>query len=80
MVIDNYKGDFNTEDFINQMTLSIETEQDAFNVAMKLEAQALNFYMCNSDICCNKRQKEILIQFAEEEKVYLIHLDSLVKT
>ena len=79
MVIDKYKGNFSNEDFINKMTLSIETEQDAFDVAMKLEAQALDFYMCNSDICSNERQKEIFIEFAEEEKVHLIHLDSLVE-
>ena len=79
MVIDKYKGNFSSEDFINKMTLSIETEQDAFDVAMKLEAQALDFYMCNSEICSNERQKEILIEFAEQEKVHLIHLDSLVE-
>lgn len=79
MVIDKYKENFSNEDFINKMTLSIETEQDAFDVAMKLEAQALDFYMCNSDICSNERQKEIFIEFAEEEKVHLIHLDSLVE-
>jgi len=62
------------------MTLSIETEQDAFDVAMKLEAQALDFYMCNSDICSNERQKEIFIDFAEEERFILYTLIALWKT
>ena len=72
--LDRSIGGLTTEEFIAENRSAMKTVSDILDVAMMLEAQALDLYMRYSQKTKEPESKETLYNIAEEEKA---HLDAL---
>jgi len=73
------EGGFTTEEFMEQNKDSMQTLPDVLNMAMMLEAQALDLYMRYSDKVEDEGGKAVLYDLAEEEKAHLTGLGRLME-
>lgn len=76
IVADFMEGGFTGKEFLEKHGSEIKTEEDVINIAMMLEAQALDLYMRFADKSKDEDVKNILFGLADEEKG---HLNSLAK-
>jgi sulfur-carrier protein adenylyltransferase/sulfurtransferase len=72
------EGGFTTEEFLEQNREAMTTAPDLLNIAMMLEAQALDLYMRYSEKIEDEPGKSILYDLAEEEKGHLTSLGRLM--
>ncbi len=73
------EGGFTTEEFLEQNQPAMETVADTLNVAMMLEAQALDLYSRYSQKAGDENTKNVLYDIAEEEKAHLAALGDLLE-
>jgi rubrerythrin len=71
------EGGLTTEEFIAENRSAMKTVSDILDVAMMLEAQALDLYMRYSQKTKAPESKETLYTIAEEEKAHLEALGHL---
>jgi rubrerythrin len=71
------EGGLTGEEFIAQNRSAMKTVPDILDVAMMLEAQALDLYMRYSQKSEDRESKETLYDIAEEEKAHLAALGHL---
>ncbi len=57
-----------------------ESAKDIIELAMSIEAQALDLYVRAADRSSNSKSREVLIQIADEERVHLRQLGKLMDT
>lgn len=57
-----------------------ESAKDIIELAMSIEAQALDLYVRAADRSSNSKSREALIQIADEERVHLRQLGKLMDT
>ncbi|MFO7785939.1 MAG: ferritin-like domain-containing protein [Thermodesulfobacteriota bacterium] len=75
---DVMEGGFTTEDFLERNREFMKTSPDLLNIAMMLEAQALDLYMRYSEKLLDEKGKDVLYGLAEEEKAHLESLGRLM--
>ena len=63
--------------FIEPISSSLKNKRDVLDVACKIEAQIMDFYVHCSETGYSENRKEIFIELAEEEKNHFFQLDSL---
>ncbi|MBW1768688.1 MAG: sulfurtransferase [Deltaproteobacteria bacterium] len=73
------EGGFTTEEFLEQNRNSMKRVSDVLNIAMMLEAQALDLYMRYSEKAKDEKSKTVLYGIAEDEKTHLKALGRLME-
>jgi sulfur-carrier protein adenylyltransferase/sulfurtransferase len=72
------EGGYTTEEFLHQNKDAMTTVPDLLNLAMMLEAQALDLYMRYSEKVQNDTARNVFYDLAEEEKDHLARLGRLL--
>ena len=70
---------FTTGEFLEQNKDSLKTVSDVLNLAMMLETQALDLYLRYTEKTKDEKCRAVLYEIAEEEKVHLSTLGSLLE-
>ena len=73
------EGGLTTEEYANLLMPAYDTVQEIIELAMSIEAQALDLYLRASEKAQNKAGKKALIQIANEEKAHLARLGQLME-
>lgn len=79
IVSDMMEGGFTTEEFLEKNRSNMQTEEGVLDVAMMLEAQALDLYLRYSQKTKEEQSKTVLFDIAEEEKAHLTLLGNLLE-
>ena len=72
------EGGFHPDTLLKQNLASLSTAVGVLNLAMMLEAQALDLYMRYADKSQDKQTEEMLFKMADEEKAPLKSLGELL--
>lgn len=78
-VPDVLEGGLTTEEYASLLMPSYDTLADIIELAMSIEAQALDLYLRASQKAQNEAGKKALIQIANEEKTHLARLGQLME-
>lgn len=73
------EGGLSTEEYANLLMPAYDTLPDIIELAMSIEAQALDLYLRASQKARNEAGKKALIQIADEEKTHLARLGELME-
>ena len=73
------EGGLTTEEYANLLMPSYDTLTDIIELAMSIEAQAMDLYLRASEKAENEAGKNALIQIANEEKTHLARLGQLME-
>ncbi|BBO69054.1 hypothetical protein DSCA_29840 [Desulfosarcina alkanivorans] len=73
------EGGLTTEEYANLLMPSYDTVSEIIELAMSIEAQALDLYLRASEKAQNEAGKKALIQIANEEKTHLARLGQLME-
>jgi rubrerythrin len=73
------EGGLTTEEYANLLMPSTDTVPEIIELAMSIEAQALDLYLRASEKAKNEAGKKALIQIANEEKTHLARLGQLME-
>ncbi len=73
------EGGMTTEEYANLLMPSTETVSEIIELAMSIEAQALDLYLRASEKAGSEDGKKALIQIANEEKTHLRRLGQLME-
>ncbi|MBC2712175.1 MAG: ferritin-like domain-containing protein [Desulfosarcina sp.] len=73
------EGGLTTEEYANLLMPSYDTVTEIIELAMSIEAQALDLYLRASEKAQNEAGKKALIQIANEEKTHLALLGQLME-
>jgi rubrerythrin len=79
IVSDVAEGGLTTDEYINLFQPDLESAKDMIDLAMSIEAQALDLYMRAADRSGNPQSKTMLIQIADEERAHLTQLGKLME-
>ena len=74
------EGGLTTEEYMNLFQPDLESMEDIIELAMSIEAQALDLYMRAADRTSNPQSKKMLTQIAEEERAHLAQLGKLMES
>lgn len=80
MVVKAMEGGLTTEDYIDRFQPDFEHVPDIIELAMSIEAQALDLYLRSADRSSEPETKKVLIQIAKEERAHLKQLGKLMET
>jgi sulfur-carrier protein adenylyltransferase/sulfurtransferase len=72
------EGGFSTEEFMEHNGPALQTVTGVLNVAMALEAQAMDLYMRYAQRFSDEKVKQIFHGLADEEKIHLKRLGGLM--
>jgi len=72
------EGGWSVEDFVRQHQSSVKRPADAVNIAMMIEAQALDLYLRYADKSKDEKVRTVLFNLADEEKAHLKRLGKLM--
>ncbi len=73
------EGGLTTQEYMNIFQPDLESVNDIIELAMSIEAQALDLYMRAADKSGNPESKKTLIQIADEERSHLAQLGRLME-
>ena len=73
------EGGLTTEEYANLLMPSYDTVTDIIELAMSIEAQALDLYLRASEKAESEAGKQALLQIANEEKTHLSRLGQLME-
>ena len=73
------EGGLTTEEYANLLMPAYDTVTEIIELAMSIEAQALDLYLRASEKAENEGGKKALIQIANEEKTHLARLGQLME-
>jgi rubrerythrin len=80
MVTGAVEGGLTTQEYINRFNPDLESARDITEIAMSIEAQALDLYQRASDRSKDARSKKALAQLADEERAHLKQLGKLMES
>ena len=80
VVVKALEGGLTTEEYANLFHPDWESVTDIIEVAMSIEAQALDLYLRASDRCGNSQSQRVLRQIADEERTHLVQLGKLIES
>ncbi len=72
------EGGLTTQEYANLFKPDWESVKDIIELAMSIEAQALDLYMRAANKISNLQSKKALTQIADEERMHLIQLGKLM--
>ena len=72
------EGGYTVDEFIDKYQSRLNTPRDVLNMAMTLEAQALDLYMRYAHKMAEPESRDILLKIADEEKAHLTALGVLM--
>jgi rhodanese-related sulfurtransferase len=78
VISDVVEGGMTTEEYADRFGANMEFVTDIINIAMSIEAQALDLYMRASERIGHAQSKEALIQMANEERTHLAMLGEII--
>lgn len=78
-VADVLEGGLTTEEYANLLMPSFDTLEEIIELAMSIEAQALDLYLRASQKAASQAGKQALIRIADEEKMHLVRLGQLME-
>ncbi len=73
------EGGLTTREYIDHFQPDMESAADIIELAMSIEAQALDLYMRVADRSDSPQSKKALIQIADEEREHLAQLGKLIE-
>ena len=74
------EGGLTTEEYVERFKPDWESPGDIISLAMSIEAQALDLYQRAAERSTDPRNKDVLIQIANEEKAHLAQLGKLMES
>ena len=80
IVANALEGGLTTEEYANLFHPDWESVTDIIEVAMSIEAQALDLYLRASDRSGESQSQKVLRQIADEERAHLAQLGKLIET
>ncbi|MBC8549255.1 MAG: sulfurtransferase [Candidatus Brocadiales bacterium] len=80
IVVQALEGDLTTEEYANLFHPNWESVTDIIEVAMSIEAQALDLYLRASDKSGESQSQKVLRQIADEERTHLAQLGKLIES
>jgi rhodanese-related sulfurtransferase/rubrerythrin len=75
---DAAEGGMTTDEYIRMFRPDWNSVADAADLAMSIEAQALDLYMRAADRCSNPESRKAILRIADEEKAHLALLGKLI--
>ena len=72
------EGGLTTEEYSSRFRPNMESAMDIVDIAMSIEAQALDLYMRAADRVSHAQSKEALNQMANEERTHLVLLGEMI--
>ena len=80
IVVNALEGGLTTEEYANLFHPDWESVTDIIEVAMSIEAQALDLYLRASERSDESQSQKVLRQIADEERTHLAQLGKLIET
>ena len=80
IVVNALEGGLTTEEYANLFHPDWESVTDIIEVAMSIEAQALDLYLRASDRSGEPQSQKVLRQIADEERTHLAQLGKLIES
>jgi hypothetical protein len=80
IVIKAVEGGLTTEEYVKLFQPDWESVKDIAEVAMSIEAQALDLYQRASDRSSDLQSQKVLRQIADEERTHLVQLGKLIES
>ncbi len=80
IVVQAVEGGLTTEEYANLFQPDWESVKDIAEVAMSIEAQALDLYQRASDRSSELQSQKVLRQIADEERAHLVQLGKLIES
>ena len=80
IVVKELEGGLTTEEYANFFHPDWESVTDVIEVAMSIEAQALDLYLRASDRSSDSQSQKLLRQIADEERTHLVQLGKLIES
>ena len=80
IVVQALEGGLTTEEYANLFHPNWESVTDIIEVAMSIEAQALDLYLRASDKSGESQSQKVLRQIADEERTHLAQLGKLIES
>ncbi len=74
------EGGLTTKEYMNLFQPDLESMEDIIELAMSIEAQALDLYMRAADKTGNPQSIKVLTQIADEERTHLAQLGKLMES
>jgi rubrerythrin len=74
------EGGLTTGEYINRFNPDWESAIDIVELAMSIEAQALDLYQRASESSSDPQAQKALVQIADEERAHLVQLGNLIDT
>jgi len=73
------EGGLTTEEYLNLFQPDLESVSDIIELAMSIEAQALDLYLRAAEKIGFAHSRKVLIQIADEERAHLVQLGKLME-
>ncbi len=80
IVVHTLEGGLTTEEYANLFHPDWESVTDIIEVAMSIEAQALDLYLRASERSGDSQSQKVLRQIADEERTHLVQLGKLIES
>ncbi len=80
IVVNSLEGGLTSEEYANIFHPDWESVVDIIEIAMSIEAQALDLYLRASDRSGDSQSKKVLSLIADEERTHLIQLGKLIES
>ncbi len=78
LIVEAVEGGLTSEEYANMFQPDWESTKDIVDIAMSIEAQALDLYLRVSNQTINSKSKKVLLQIASEERTHLALLGNLM--
>ena len=78
-VSETVEGGLTTEEYLNLFQPDLESVKDIVELAMSIEAQALDLYLRAAEKSSHPHSKEVLVRIADEERTHLSQLGKLME-
>lgn len=79
VIVEVVEGGLTSEEYANMFQPDWESTKDIVDIAMSIEAQALDLYLRVSNQSINPKSKKVLLQIASEERTHLALLGNLME-
>lgn len=79
VIVEAVEGGLTSEEYANMFQPDWESTKDIVDIAMSIEAQALDLYLRVSNQNIDPKSKKVLLQIASEERIHLTQLGKLME-
>lgn len=79
VIVEAVEGGLTSEEYANMFQPDWESTKDIVDIAMSIEAQALDLYLRVSNQSIDPKSKKVLLQIASEERIHLTLLGKLME-